>query len=481
VKTRRLSRFDTGARVTLVFTSLLLLGSIQLLVLRSTLPTDGWDVTSGAPGYDDAWVYLDNLVGAESQLQTEDILLEVDGVPINGSDLVIQAVSQNWQVGNSVSMTVLRGDTQLTVDVPVVHWTLQAVLHQFERNPAGFLALLGSALLGLVGFYTFLQRPELPSTRALLVLSTTNAAMSISSILPDGLSSQFNTLAWLEVSLYNYAAFGILLAPSLFAFTLHFPNTKAIIRKYPLIGYVPLFISLIVAVAVYVFNVGIIGWFATMGLFAATIISMIHAGFTQRDTVSRAQMRWVIGGFVVAMGFALLTFLSAFQIVTAPFWSDLLSGGLDLAFPIIGLSLAVAVLRYRLFDIDVIIRRTLTYALVTLLLGLVYFGSITLLQTVIIRVTGEESTLAIVITTLLIAALFSPVRSRVQTIVDKRFFRSKYDAQQTLDTFSQYLQDEVDLDQMTTRLVSVVESTLQPSHMAVWVKPVEKREKVSWS
>ena len=137
------------------------------------------------------------------------------------------------------------------------------------------------------------------------------------------------------------------------------------------------------------------------------------------------------------------------------------------------LAIGVAMLRYRLYDVDLVIRRTLAYTLITAVLLLVYFGSVTLLTSLFSRVTGQQSALAIVISTLLIAALFNPLRRRVQDWIDRRFFRKKYDAQQVLAQFALFARDETDLDALTAELVRVVQDTMQPEHVSLWLRPRE--------
>ena len=140
---------------------------------------------------------------------------------------------------------------------------------------------------------------------------------------------------------------------------------------------------------------------------------------------------------------------------------------------LVGLPIAVgiAILKYRLYDIDVVINRTLVYGLLTLLLALMYFGGIVLLQRVFVLLTGQQSTLAVVASTLLIATLFNPLRGRIQAFIDRAFYRRKYDARKTLETFSERLRDETDLEALNSEVVGVVRETIQPAHVSVWLRP----------
>ena len=131
----------------------------------------------------------------------------------------------------------------------------------------------------------------------------------------------------------------------------------------------------------------------------------------------------------------------------------------------------IAILRYRLYEIDIIINRALVYGSLTVLLVGVYFGGIVVLQGVFVTLTGERSTLAVVVSTLIIATLFSPLRGRVQGSVDRRFYRRKYDAAKTLEAFSAKLRDETDLDALSGDVVGVVRETMQPAHVSLWVRP----------
>jgi hypothetical protein len=137
-------------------------------------------------------------------------------------------------------------------------------------------------------------------------------------------------------------------------------------------------------------------------------------------------------------------------------------------FPI---SIGIAIVRYRLYEIDIIINRALVYGSLTATLIVLYFGGIVVLQRVFVLLTGQQSTLAVVASTLLIAALFSPLRRTIQSFIDRRFYRRKYDARKTLEAFSAKLRDETDLEALNNDLVSVVRETMQPAHVSLWLRP----------
>ncbi len=142
---------------------------------------------------------------------------------------------------------------------------------------------------------------------------------------------------------------------------------------------------------------------------------------------------------------------------------------------LIPLAAGIAILRHRLYDIDVVINRALVYGVLTASLALVYFGGIAALQGLLRALTGQESSLAVVASTLAIAALFSPLRRRIQGFIDRGFYRRKYDAARTLEAFSAVLRDETDLDRLTPELLVVVRETMEPEHVSMWLRAPGER------
>jgi hypothetical protein len=140
---------------------------------------------------------------------------------------------------------------------------------------------------------------------------------------------------------------------------------------------------------------------------------------------------------------------------------------------LVPIATGIAILKHRLYDVDLLINRTLVYGALTAMLALVYFGGVATTQAIIRALTGQEQQpqLAIVVSTLVIAALFTPLRRRIQSFIDRRFYRRKYDARKTLETFSAKLRDETDLEALNNELVGVVRETMQPAHVSLWLRP----------
>ena len=188
--------------------------------------------------------------------------------------------------------------------------------------------------------------------------------------------------------------------------------------------------------------------------------------------VERQQMKWFAYVTVVFVGGSILA--SAIGEVTGVRRLEDISFVLSLV-ALVGLPIAVgvAILRYRLYEIDLIINRTLVYGSLTAMLAVVYFGGVTATQAIFRALTSQEQQpqLAIVVSTLVIAALFNPLRRRIQSFIDRRFYRRKYDAAKTLEAFSAKLRDETDLDALSDDLTRVVRETMQPAHVSLWMRP----------
>lgn len=218
---------------------------------------------------------------------------------------------------------------------------------------------------------------------------------------------------------------------------------------------------------------------------AFVLFSQIYRYRRVSTALQRQQTKWVVFGLVIVVsGFIVLDplFTAVFPVVFSP---DSPYSLFQLLYPLLTILLPIsfgfAILRSHLYDIDVLINRTLVYGTLTVLLALVYFGLVIGLGALLRLITGQlgQSPVVIVISTLAIAALFRPLRHRLQNIIDRRFYRRKYNAAKTLEAFSATLRNEVDLSQISERLLNVVQETMQPAHVSLWLRPVEYEGKQS--
>jgi hypothetical protein len=203
-------------------------------------------------------------------------------------------------------------------------------------------------------------------------------------------------------------------------------------------------------------------------LFVAIVLSALSLVFRYRRAsgIQRQQIKWfayaaALNGFLVT-----IDILDFSQLLGDALWTIISS----LAFASLYVAVGIAVLRYRLYDIDILINRTLVYGSLTMMLVLLYFVGVTLLQSLLGSLTGQESQLAVVASTLVIAAMFNPLRHRIQSLIDRRFYRRKYDARKTLEAFSAGLRDETNLDALSEEVARVVRETMQPEHVSIWLR-----------
>jgi hypothetical protein len=207
-------------------------------------------------------------------------------------------------------------------------------------------------------------------------------------------------------------------------------------------------------------------------LYALALVAMSSLVVRLRRSrgVERQQVKW----FAYAVGVLAISAILAYVVSEAMGirWLGWISSMLVIV-GVVGLPVAVgiAILRYRLYNIDLIINRTLVYGALTVLLVAVYVGSIVVFEGLLRALTGQGSQLAIVASTLAVAALFNPLRYRIQSFIDRRFYRRKYDARKTLEAFSAKLKDKTDLQELNNDLVGVVMETMQPAHISLWLGP----------
>jgi hypothetical protein len=344
--------------------------------------------------------------------------------------------------------------------VAVVFSTVGAViLPHRPNNPVGWLFCLVGLLAGARHFaseyaiYNLLAAPgSLPGGEALAWVSAwawiPNVGLMVfwGLLFPEGqmLSSRWRWFAWLSVLLFLVGTILEAISPGPLAGHGPIQNPVGIEGMRNVVSQVHALIWLLVLV---------------------TAVSVLIR-FRRARGVERQQLKWFTYTAAVAAGGGTLAYIGSEAI--SVHWLWLMGFILMLVgFVSLPISMGIAILRYRLYEIDLIINRTLVYGSLTAILAFVYFGSVTLLQSLLSLLTGQGSTLAIVVSTLAIAALFNPLRRRIQGFIDRRFYRRKYDAAKTLEVFGARLRDETDLEKLCEDLGEVVDETMQPAHLSV--------------
>jgi hypothetical protein len=225
-----------------------------------------------------------------------------------------------------------------------------------------------------------------------------------------------------------------------------------------------------------------------IAFYGSLALALLYRYRRMATPLQRQQIKWVVFASTIFIGWVIVAELAVFVVPSYFPALGLLTQLyhhvqlITLCVPVlIPLSIGIALLRYRLWDIDIIINRTLVYGALTLILAVVYVGLVIGLQALLRGIISQDNSVAIVISTLAIAALFQPLRHRLQRVIDRRFYRSKYDAAKIIEAFSATLRHEVDLDQLRADLVAVVEETMQPTFVSLWLRPTQHDgERSAW-
>jgi hypothetical protein len=365
----------------------------------------------------------------------------------------------------------------LLILAPFLAFTIVGALIASRRpeNPIGWICLVAGLFWTLIALddqytaYGLATTGVVPFPAAVVALSQwlwvpPVGLLSIYLILffPDGRlpSRRWRPLAWFSGAVMALVSLAIALAPG------PLPDLGGVRNPFGVEGYpwiadatnvIPALLPL-----------------CTLASALSLVLRYRRSGSEQRE-----QIKWIAfaGSFVGLM--SLITVVSTLIFApefadstgTQPLWLGVVQDVELLSFAGIPVAVGIAVLRYRLYDIDVIINRTLVYGSLTATLIALYFGGIVVLQRLFVLLTGQQSTLAVVASTLLIAALFNPLRRRIQSFIDRRFYRRKYDARKTLEAFTAKLRDETDFDALNAELVGVVNETIQPAHVSLWLRP----------
>jgi len=362
--------------------------------------------------------------------------------------------------------------------VPFLAFPLVGALIASRRphNPIGWICLTDGLLwmfLGMSDYYSFYGVAQPGSLPFPVGLAGLNHWMWVPTVglvgtyllllFPDGKlpSRRWRPLGWLSGVVIVLLSFGVMLSPE------PLENLGGIRNPFGL------------EVQAWVADAG---WIVLPLLPLCMLASAASLVLRYRRSrgEEREQIKWIAFAasvvgllYLIAMVASVIFPSETWFAAGSPLWLDLLEYAALLSFTGLPIAVGFAVLKYRLYDIDVVINRTLVYGSLTATLALVYFGGVTTTQAMFRVLTGQEQQpqLAVVVSTLVIAALFNPLRRRIQSFIDRRFYRRKYDARKTVEAFSGKLRNETDLEALNNELVGVVGETMQPAHVSLWLRP----------
>lgn len=456
----------------IVFAVICLILPASFISLHLLTPSDGARLSYNDPIFTPLGAVVSPYHPGSSYLEEGDVVVGVAGQSMESWSEELFSIGANppdWDIGDTVTYNVLRDGKAVNISIQLGNLPVGSIFSQHWG------AILFAAFSQVVAVFVLVRRPKDPAAHALFIW-----AMSGS-----------HTYAWsffLQVSdvvgglgfwLFRLSTPGLWLIywPAALHVALVFPKPMPIVRRNPKLVPALYGSSFLIYLSILIFfwfsSINMLDWLgswataesAVAAIFLlGTIIAIIWQYRTSQSWSERVKIRWAIYGASISGSLGLILWIIMPVVVGfTPLNANLL-GLLMLLFPV---TLAIAIYRYQLFDIDVIIRRTFLYAVLTIILGLLYLGSVVLLQGVFTTLGSQQSPFAIVISTLLIAALFNPLRMRIQDAIDRRFYRQKYDAQKALLAFSESLRNEVDMDVLEAQLLTTVERTIQPDRVSL--------------
>lgn len=417
---------------------------------------------------------------ANSPLHAGDILRAVNNIPVPPNAPLLQPLQLIAASGDSVTLTLEGADGTMR----------QITLPRIARYPAElgigtdmlslYFILLDSLLVASyfgLGILLFTRRSNdglaLLISLGLIFLSLRVTAEEVYGFRLLGPAADVVNDAFLFI--------GVAMLPLLLTL---FPNGKIVprwTRYYALSGLGYGVVVLLVPTSLSDAGSNPLRWVSDIVFVALGVLAQVLRYHQTSTPSEKQQTKWVVFGAAVGLvvyyaytiPFISLPSLLGSRLVAFQFqlWAQPL---FTIGMMLVPLAFAFSILRYRLWDIDVLIRRTVTYALLGGTLALIYFASVILFQQIFAALTGQRSEISTILSTLAIAALFVPLRGRIQTWIDKRFNRKKYDAQRVLQDFAKTVRDETDLEKLSLRLLQVVNETMQPKSVSLWVKSMDK-------
>ena len=453
--------------------------------LHAASPSDGTRLEPGQQTWIPAGVVVSPLGKHPKGLEPGDVVVAIDGRSLKSWEeglFDLNAPQPHWYLGQTLSYTVQRDGHLLTVPVTLEPYPWLEMLQQ------EWSLLLYFLIFALVGMYVILRRPNDPATRVLfLATSTLLAAEGVWS-----LGLQISDITGV-LGFWLASVMALVVTPVCWAafvhFVLLFPRVHPILhgRRWiiPCLYILPFLCNLVYLTITAVAARGTLEWIAPWNLatnalilvYMALIVLVLWSNFRARlDAVAHQQIRWIVFAGLLSGGSDLLLWIIPADVLQHPIIGLNVLGILLLPIP---LALAIAILRYHIFDIDTLINKALVYGSLTALLAAIYSGLIIGLETLAGAITGRtvSNPPVLVISTLAIFVLFEPMRRRIQYLIDRRFYRRKYDAEQTLASFSATLRSEVNLDQLRDDLLAVVQETMQPKSVSLWLRQLEHSSK----
>jgi hypothetical protein len=452
---------------------LALLPGLVFTGLRLELPGDASNPIVDLGRMNSGQLVVQPLSPDPQGLQNGDIVTAIQGRAVDEYITGLFSARPPAGLAGRIEYTVLRAGRDLQLEVPRVAFP---ILPLIEESWSVYLYLV---YLELVSLFLFILRPRLPVAQLFFVVSSVHFSSTL--IYFSGLKVDDLLYPWLVI-FYLWGAvalYGIMLA-GLVHLALIFPGRHPLLEKQPkwvlwIYSWVWLAASGYVA-ARWGATLSPVGRLALviqatswMSIFYLPLVLLAAtSSYRAGNAGEKRQARWVMWSLMISL-VPYLIFSVAPALLGFGFNVRLANSWLGLLWCTVPTSFAIAVLRERLFDIDLIIHRTLVYSVLTTALVIIYFGSVVLLQNLFRLLIGQSDQLAIVASTLAIAATFTPLRRRVQDVVDRRFYRRKYNAEQVLASFSDILRAEVDLNQISAELLGVVQETMQPEEVSLWL------------
>jgi hypothetical protein len=464
---------------------MLLVGVICLVlpalvwVYKLRSPSDGARM-SKLPGSTTALGISIEVLAQDSSLQDGDLVVGVQGIPMVGWVKALwhpQSWSARWTHGETVQYRVVRQGQPVEVPVLLGDQPVRAILTE------NWSVLLFTIVFQLIAIFIILQKPGEPAAQALYLWGMTTSHFYIWSIFLQIYDFVNGYGFWL----YTLSASFLWLStwPAALHLALTFPTPLPLIQRRPWLVWLLYPLSYIIYIlylgASRVMIPSTLEWIGqwnrgdtliAMLMFVPAVVVMVWQYRLHRSGPDRRKIQWVVYSGLFCGSLAMVFYLVP-EFLGLPGLGVNVVGILMLPFPV---AIAIAIWRYQLFDINLIIHRTLVYGALTLTLALVFFSSIVLLQSVFTVVSGQQSAVSVVISTLLIAGLFSPLRRRIQHDIDRRFFRQKYNAEQAIERFAAAARSETDIDRLTAELLAVVAETMQPESVSLWLRPQERKK-----